>query len=141
MTCIGTWMPGGHKNSSSSSTINRLLTSSSSSSQDGPSLAIVDNSSENNSLFLALRDQKGHGECLEYRKIENSSSSLQVFYYSERQCFDPFHGKMPLIAVNVSWLGGCQEALMDAHAVSQSFRRLPGCLLTHLVLMLTVMLS
>ena len=59
--------------------------------------------------ILALRDQKGSGECLEYRKIENS---LQVSLMP--RCQYQEHSKVQNFALK----GSCQEALRDHKSLS-----------------------
>ena len=107
-------------------------------------------------VYLALRDQKGFGECLQYRRIENSTL-LYVTYY-KNTCFDPFWSKTSKrIESNLTWKGfkTCQEALMDAHAISSGrilsgffsgFEKIRnfyiiGCCCVHcIILWLTVMI-
>ena len=66
--------------------------------------------------ILAFRDQKGFGECLEYRK--SSSGILQI----TPGCRNRQKRRKNLSNHNVtlSFQGSCQEALMDAHAVSNA---------------------
>mgnify|MGYP007025437922 FL=1 len=74
--------------------------------------------------ILALRDQKGSGECLEYRKIENS---LQVSLLPQCQLLRREPQKLrngssknhdSLYLQNFTLKGSCQEALRDKHAVA-----------------------
>ena len=66
--------------------------------------------------ILAFRDQKGFGECLEYRK--SSTGILQI----TPGCRNRQKRRKNLSNHNVtlSFQGSCQEALMDAHAVSNA---------------------
>ena len=104
-------------------------------------------------VYLALRDQKGFGECLQYRRIENSTL-LYVTYY-KNTCFDPFWSKTSKrIESNLTWKGfkTCQEALMDAHAISsghltgfsgeniRNFYTIGCCCVHCIILWLTVMI-
>ena len=104
-------------------------------------------------VYLALRDQKGFGECLQYRRIENSTL-LYVTYY-KNTCFDPFWSKTSKrIESNLTWKGfkTCQEALMDAHAISSghltgfsgeksgTFFTIGCCCVHCIILWLTVMI-
>ena len=75
--------------------------------------------------ILALRDQKGSGECLEYRKIENSLQvSLLPQCQLRRQQREPAKlrnssSKQDQIYLqNFTLKGSCQEALRDKHAVA-----------------------
>ena len=75
--------------------------------------------------ILALRDQKGSGECLEYRKIENSLQvSLLPQCQLRRQQREPpklrnSSSKQDQIYLqNFTLKGSCQEALRDKHAVA-----------------------
>ena len=62
--------------------------------------------------ILALRDQKGSGECLEYRKIENS---LQVSLL-------PRCRRKEVQKQNFGLKGSCQEALRDKHALASGLK-------------------
>ena len=64
--------------------------------------------------ILALRDQKGSGECLEYRKIENSLQVSLLPHCLPRQKIQ--NGL--LYFQNFTLKGSCQEALRDKHAVA-----------------------
>ena len=81
--------------------------------------------------ILALRDQKGFGECLEYR--ESSSGILQISpgfcgtttrKTKQIQIRNKNSNKkasrldQKTREVTLAFQGSCQEALMDAHAVS-----------------------
>ena len=109
MTCIGTW--------GTSETLEQE-TSTASFKSSNKSLSTLSEKSKNttqvdfSSGILALRDQKGFGECLEYHK---SGDRIQI---ESGAC-----GEKPKISNNnnfeVLFKGSCQEALMDAHAVSQ----------------------
>ena len=59
--------------------------------------------------ILALRDQKGSGECLEYRKIENSLQ-VSLLPRCRRNGFS--------LKQNFDLKGSCQEALRDKHALA-----------------------
>ena len=94
---------------------------------------LFSNSSNTSSTsgILALRDQKGFGECLEYRK--SSSGILQI---TPGFCGNGIRKTKQIQTrnknpnkkasrldqktreVTLSFQGSCQEALMDAHAVS-----------------------
>ena len=92
--------------------------------------SIYSNTSSTSGI-LALRDQKGFGECLEYRK--SSSGILQI---TPGFCGNGIRKTKQIQTrnknpnkkasrldqktreVTLSFQGSCQEALMDAHAVS-----------------------
>ena len=127
VSCIGSWIPG--RNSPSSTTTsptttavilkNSTLKNVEKGIRSGPMVNIT----SEYPVYLALRDQKGLGECLQYRRIENSTT-LQVIYYRQNTCFDPFwqrRGGSVAGKFNFTWQGiSCQEALMDAHAISRA---------------------
>ena len=64
------------------------------------------NSSSLPPAFLAVREQNGRGDCLKYRKI--GTNGLQV-----NRCWDDTES-----IINLAFQGSCQEALVDAHAIS-----------------------
>ena len=80
---------------------------------------------------LALRDQKGFGQCLEYRKSEQG----QILGISTNAC--SIGGKTGTRTNQLTFQGSCQEALVDKKAVSQAKMGKE----IHLKLMLTVMLA
>ena len=92
--------------------------------------------SSSTSGILALRDQKGFGECLQYRK--SSSGILQITPGCDENDVDsttsPAAIKKTRQIVTMSFQGSCQEALMDAHAVTHGI-----CLINFFYSMLTVM--
>ena len=68
-----------------------------------------------------MRDQKGFGECLEYRK--NTKGVLQITpgycgSVRTRKAKQRKKSAEKSREITLSFQGSCQEALMDAHAVS-----------------------
>ena len=126
VSCIGSWIPGRNSPSTTTSPTttavilkNSTLKNVEKGIRSGPMVNIT----SEYPVYLALRDQKGLGECLQYRRIENSTT-LQVIYYRQNTCFDPFwqrKGGSVAGKFNFTWQGiSCQEALMDAHAISRA---------------------
>jgi len=139
VTCIGTWKLAEEKREVETSTLvsaYRPTTELSSSKSLSTIMNIqknVSNSSNTSSTsgILALRDQKGFGECLEYR--ESSSGILQI---TPGFCGNSIRKTKQIQTrsknsnkkasrldqktreVTLAFQGSCQEALMDAHAVS-----------------------
>lgn len=142
VTCIGSWeLPENGEVETSTSVTS--FASSTTASQKNKSLSTitatgVGNPKNNSSTsgILALRDQKGFGECLQYRK--SSSGILQITPGCDENDVDsttsPAAIKKTRQIVTMSFQGSCQEALMDAHAVSHGI-----CLINFFYSMLTVM--
>ena len=129
VSCIGSWIPGRNSPSltTSPTTTNTAVILKNSTlknvEEQGIRSGPMVNITSEYPVYLALRDQKGLGECLQYRRIENSTT-LQVIYYRQNTCFDPFwqrRGGSVAGKFNFTWQGiSCQEALMDAHAISSA---------------------
>ena len=131
LSCIGTWSsaPKGEVSSSFETSSDTASTISNNSTSKIPLSGVNKNKKQKKNplvnisskypVFVALRGlQKGRGECLQYRRIENSTL-LHVTYY-KNACFDPYWPRMNFES-NLTWRGNtCQEALMDAHAISKA---------------------
>ena len=127
LSCIGTWTSAPQRGASSFEASSDTASTISNNSTSKIPLSVVKNKKKNPlvnisskyPVFVALRGlQKGRGECLQYRRIENSTL-LHVTYY-KNACFDPYWPRMNFES-NLTWRGNtCQEALMDAHAISKA---------------------
>ena len=105
MTCIGTW-------SEAEAEAKKAV-------EEGPEIGLLheDDTTNQSAIaqeakyprILALRDQKGSGECLEYRKIENSLQ-VSLLPRCRRNGFS--------LKQNFDLKGSCQEALRDKHALA-----------------------
>lgn len=109
MTCIGTWSVESSMLSEDSSNISVSL--------------------EERGI-LAVRDQKGFGQCLDYRK---KGPVLQI---STHGC-----QKKKSQNVNLSFQGTCQEALVDVHAIAGSSALFENVFYLMLSVMMLILVS
>jgi hypothetical protein len=128
VTCIGTWTTSSSSSDSSAQPpISQVMNKSLESPFTQDPLKVssgnpLANISSSHSVFLALKDQQGLGECLEYRRIEGSNNVLTVSVY-HKLCpgtLEKQQHKTPKFTANLTFKGPCQEALTDASAVSNA---------------------